>query len=214
MARSEPLDTRAVGCLARLLPHLRPPFAALTGGLAIHLHLRRAGLPSSRRVVSDLDLVAPAPDVVAPSVTSDFLVSHYHLPHQGNSKFLVQLVDPVTRLRVDLFPDADNSLSKAATITLGSISLPIVDAGDILAHKLQTINGASIQTPIDEKHVHDAFALAMLLGQPLPTVPAEHVHHARYATDTTIRCQRCETSARREFPLAPKSQILALLGYV
>lgn len=201
-------------CLARILPHLHPRAAALTGGLAIHLHLTRAGLRSTRRAIPDIDLVASDPDVVSPSVTDDFLVNHYHLPQRGYSKFFIQLVDPVTRVRVDVFPDVGNLLATATTVMLGGVPLLMVEAGGILAHKLHAIAAASVQSPVDEKHLRDVAALARLLGQPPPAVRAACVGQDRYTTDTTIRCQRCEASSRPEFPLAAKAHIFGLLGYV
>lgn len=201
-------------CLARLLPHLRPSATALTGGLAIHLHLVGAGLPSTRRWIPDLDLVAADAEAVSPSVATVFLVNHYHLPQPGYARFLVQLVDPVTRMRVDVFPDVGNRLATATLRRLGGLSFSMVAAAGILAHKLQTIAAACIDSPVDEKHVEDAAALARLLGQCPPTVPPAHVGRDRYQTDPTVPCPRCDASRRQDFPLAAKDRVLGLLGHV
>ena len=52
-------------------------------------------------------------DGVAATVARDFLVSHHHVPQPGVKKAIVQLVDPVTRLRVDIFPDLGGMLPRA-----------------------------------------------------------------------------------------------------
>ncbi|HEU4562137.1 MAG TPA: hypothetical protein VFS20_30190, partial [Longimicrobium sp.] len=100
-------DERLHACLSRLLRHLDRQRVALTGGIAIDLHARTIGRRRQRDgwPDPDIDLVAEAAGVVSPSVAEDFLISHFHLPQPGYPKFLVQLVDPSSRLRVDVFPD-------------------------------------------------------------------------------------------------------------
>ena len=59
-----------------------------------------------------MDFVASSVETVAPSVASTLLVSHFHLPHPGYPKFMVQVVDPETRLRIDVFPDLAVSIAE------------------------------------------------------------------------------------------------------
>jgi hypothetical protein len=102
-------------CLRRLMSHVDPKRIALTGGVAIGIHLGVASVDGAR-AAEDVDFVADDVDAVRPTVTREFLVSHFHLPQSGYAKFLVQLVDPATRLRLDFFPDAGRVLSRASIV--------------------------------------------------------------------------------------------------
>ncbi|MEX1257517.1 MAG: hypothetical protein WEG36_07865 [Gemmatimonadota bacterium] len=185
----------------------------MTGGLAIHLHLEREGILSPRPVL-DLDLVAVRPDAVAPSVVSDFLVSHYHLPTQKKPKFLIQLVDPTSRCRVDVFPDMHGSLTRAVPESFGGITICVVQAADILDHKLQTLRTASRERPVDPKHHEHAVALGRLLGRDVPSVPGQDLSIDQYSSELEQRCRRCDESRSTAFPLASKQEIFEVLGYV
>lgn len=204
------------GSLGRLLPHVDTCRIALTGGVAIGIHL---GASRGERFpgvdAHDIDLVAAAPDAVRATVIDDFLVSHFHLPQPGYAKFLIQLVDPRTRLRIDIFPDASGMLARARPVT-GMPSLPfaLVDAGDILDHKLATLAKSSPETPDDPKHYDDAVRLGALLGRYVPRVPDAHLRAGEFSRDLEVRCDRCAASTSAEFPLAAKREIHALLGYV
>jgi hypothetical protein len=191
-------------CLMRLLPHLDGDEVALTGGVALAVHLR------GRRVAdaADVDFVARRMDAVAPSVARDFLVSHYHVVQAGVPKAMVQLVDPKTRLRVDVFPDLGGVVKRAQRALVGGALLPVVTAADLLAHKLELL-----QKPADAKHWRDAVALAALCGATPPPEPP-HLVPDVYSTDLALVCDRCERSSSPDFPLADKHAIFDLLGYV
>jgi hypothetical protein len=190
-------------CLMRLLPHLDGDEVALTGGIALGVHL-----PGKRRDVADVDFVARRMDAVAPSVARDFLVSHYHVVQPGVPKAIVQVVDPKTRLRVDLFPDLTGAVARAQRSLVDGALLLVVTAADLLAHKL-----ALLHKRVDEKHWRDAVALAALLGAPPPPPPAELAPDV-YSQDLALACDRCERSRSPDFPLADKRAIFDLLGYV
>lgn len=162
----------------------------------------------------DVDLVARDIDVVLPSVTTDFLISHYHDRHPGYPKFLVQLVDRVTHLRIDIFPDQTSAMSRAVTFELGGVAWPVVDAETIFNHKLATVQNATADAPADPKHLRDIMALAALLGRPEPKMRTRYLADDRYSADVTACCRRCEMSRRPQFPLASKTVILQMLGYV
>jgi hypothetical protein len=190
-------------CLARLAPHLELDAVALTGGVALQSHL-----PSSRAAVADVDFVARRMDAVAATVSRDFLVSHYHVQQPGLKKAIVQLVDPMTKLRIDIFPDLAGMMSRATRAEVGGLSLLVVTAADLLAYKLQML-----AKPVDDKHWHDALALAALLSVPPPPRPP-HLVRDVYCTDLALVCDRCERSRSSDFPLAPKRAIFDVLGYV
>src|SRR4029078_8125214 len=90
---------RLSGCIDRLTLHLQLDRVNVAGGVALQLVLAALGRPSARDGVADLDLVADSIDAVSASVVSAFLVSHYHVAGPGVQKFMIQLVDPVSRIR-------------------------------------------------------------------------------------------------------------------
>jgi hypothetical protein len=201
-------------CLARLQPHLEPRATALTGGVAIHLHLIRAGRSSRRRGFADVDLVANNWAAVRPSVSREFLISHYHLPHPGYTKFLVQLADPGTRLRVDVFGDLTDLLADTHPVLIGQVSTAVLSPRRLLEAKVRLVTTATVERPVDPKHYQDAVDLAEFLGVPRPVVGMQVLMPDHYRTDRTMPCARCEASRRVAYPLAPKERILATLGYV
>lgn len=200
---------RLRSCLSRFLPHVERGNVALTGGVAIELHLAEAGQRCRRERIADLDFVSSTMGAVAPSVSRDFLVSHYHVARQGVPKGLIQLVDPVTRLRLDVFVEPGATLPGAKQMTVAGEILLVLEPRGILDHKLRTLS----REPVDEKHWLDALSLAALCGAPRPFTPAHHVSDV-YSTDLNAACDRCDRSRSSMFPLAPKADIWKLLGYV
>lgn len=202
-------------CLARLLPHVDDTRIALTGSVAIGLH---AGATSGDRgsavAADDVDFVLESVDAVRQTVTSEFLVSHYHLPQPACAKFLVQLVDPVSRLRLDFFPDTLRARSRAPIVDVAGFPLRLLTAADILDHKLQLLSSASAASPVEEKHYKDARCLGAICGRAVPTVASSHLVSTTYSHDLDATCPRCQISARAAFPLAPKRAIFEVLGYV
>lgn len=200
-------------CLRRLLPHLDGENTALTGSAAINVHLSARCLPQHRHA-ADVDFVARKYESVSATVTTDFLVSHFHLPQPGYPKFLVQLVDPASRLRIDLFPDLVGSMQRAAVFDVAGTRLRVLDPSDILDHKLATLAGASEQRPVDEKHYRDAVLLGCLCDRSVPELAATQLCKETYSQDVAAKCIRCDSSLGVEFRLAPKQQIFEVLGYV
>lgn len=207
-------DARLRGCLTRFLPHVDERSVALTGGVAIDVHLSERGLSSGRHVVVDVDFVAAGGDTVSSSVATQFLVSHFHQPQPGYPKFLIQLVDPVSRLRVDVFPDLTGSLRRARVLEVADVQVRVLDANSILEHKLATLANASDARLVEEKHYKDAMQLGALCGRPVPSIAASLLCKAEYSQNLSARCARCETSQDIAFPLAPKREIYEVLGYV
>src|SRR6185436_9289970 len=147
---------RLSACLHRLMPHVRAGSVAMTGGVAIQLGMAGLGRQGPRHDIADLDLVAASADAIAPTAVGPFLVSHYHVVGPDVPKFMIQLVDPVSRLRVDVFPDLANSIAQARTMPLGEHRVSVLPLDRIFEHKLQTLARAAPSAPIDPKHVRDA----------------------------------------------------------
>lgn len=201
--------------LSRLLPHLDYARIALTGGVATGLHLgARCGERAPGIGAGDVDLVAAEVDAVRPTVTGDFLVSHFHLPQPGYAKFLVQLADPGSRLRIDIFPDSLNALHRAGGMDVAGIDVRVLNPSDLLDHKLATLAKASAADPVDPKHLDDARRLGALCGRAISALAASHLKPDEYTRDVGAICLRCEASRCDAFPLAPKREILEVLGYV
>jgi hypothetical protein len=183
-------------CLRRLEAHVDRSALAITGSVAM-----------GGRSPKDLDFIAAHREVVASSVCRDFLVSHYH----GGEKLIVQLVDPVTRIRVDIFPDR---LGMLATARPRPDGWRVVEFAALLEYKLALLANATRTAPIDPKHAADVRMLAARLGRPEPAIDAAALRVAVYATDVTASCARCAAAVDPVFPLAAKSAIFDILGYV
>jgi hypothetical protein len=212
---SEQELTRLSGCLARLMPHVSRAEMALTGGVAIQLGLAALGRTGSRTAIADLDFVLSRVDAIAATVTESFVVSHYHTAGMGGAKFMIQLVDPIFRLRLDMFPDLAGSLARAQTFMIGTQTVNVLDLQSILDHKLATLSNAwGREETIDPKHYLDAQTLGTIFGREVPAAPKWGLAKDIYGGEADLNCRRCELSRAERFPLAPKPQIFELLGWV
>ena len=209
MAQLHELST----CLAKFVRHIRRGKVAMTGGVAIDAHLAARGAARSRDVVSDLDFVASRIDAIAPTVAADFLVFHYHVQQPHVPKFMIQLVDPESRIRVDVFPDLVNSIGKAVRMTVAGETLDVLALDTIFEHKVQTLSKATGAHTVDPKHLRDARLLGAALGRDVIDVPSDALAKDVYGGEGDRVCRRCDVSRHPEFPLAPKGEILRLLGW-
>jgi len=204
---------RLSGCLRRLIPHIDLDSVALTGGVAMQMSMALLGRRGPRSDIADLDFVAASIEVIAPSVVEQFLVSHYHAVQPGVPKFMIQLVDPVSRIRIDVFPDLVWSLMDARAIAIGAHTILVLSLERIFEHKVQTLSGASPSASIDPKHVRDARVLGDVLGRQPPAVASEALAIDVYRIEADWSCGRCELSHHPSWPLAPKDRIFELLGW-
>src|ERR1700754_3646261 len=74
---------------------------ALTGGLAVEIHILEHGRDSGGRRLRDMDFVAGSFEDIPPSLGDEVLFRHVH-PYDEPSKTMLQCVDEDTALRVDL----------------------------------------------------------------------------------------------------------------
>ncbi len=96
----------------------------LTGGAAIGIHVDGThGARTRADAAVDVDFAAENIDVVRHTVTSDDLVSHFHLPQPGYPKFLLQLVDPATHLRFGFLADALRALCRVPVVAVAGFPL-------------------------------------------------------------------------------------------
>ena len=208
-----PEVARLAGCLSRLLPHLRASDVAVTGSVGMEIGLARAGHPGSRRAITDLDLVATDLEVVSPGVADAFLISHYHVPRPDGPKFMVQLVDPEARIRIDIFPDLAGSIEHAQTVTIGDHVLKVLTLESIFDHKTETRARASRARPVDPKHHQDAETLQNILGGEVPALAPEALLRELYGGGADFACRSCEASRDERFPLASRQRIFDILDW-
>jgi hypothetical protein len=207
-------EQRLAVCMQKLIRFLRPRSFAVCGGVAVQLLLAKHGLSRPDGRVKDLDILAADLDVFPPERFDGWLLSHFHRPHPGYNKHLIQLVDPETCLRVDIFNDAQETWRDSVPHQFGDASVPVLGTRQVLAHKVGLLERASVDRPIDYKHLEDARLLASILEQSEPRVAADRLCVDVYSTDLSASCQRCLASSPLPVPLAPKTEILSVLGYV
>src|SRR6266404_2707013 len=131
----------------RFLPHVNRTQIALAGGIAIEINLALAGGVGDRTKIADIDFVASSNETVLASVTEVFLVSHYHLPQPNRPGFMIQLVDPMSSLRIDIFPDVVGSIRQAHKRMVAGEEVLVLDADSLFDHKLLILSKASEVSP-------------------------------------------------------------------
>ena len=208
-----PEVSRLAGCLSRLLPHLRSDGIAIAGSVAMEIGLARAGHAASRLAITDLDLVARDLEVVSPGVRSQFLISHYHVPQPDAPKFMVQLVDPIARIRIDIFPDLAGSIEQSETVTIGDHVIKVLTLQTIFDHKVQTLERASEARPVDPKHDEDARLIGTIVSREPPIMSPEALRPEVYGGAADLRCRRCHASSDVRFPLASRQKVFEILDW-
>jgi len=126
---------------------------------------------------------------------------------------MIQVVDPISRIRVDIFPDLVGSIRKAWTLTIGEQPVKVLDLRSILDHKIHTISKASPAKPVDSKHDYDARTLGAIFGREVLLAPAGSYVKDVYGGEADLACGRCEVSRNPMFRFAPKNLIFDLLEW-
>src|SRR5215831_12781974 len=111
---------RAFVLLERLSQH-RTDSWALSGGLAIEIHVLRAGLTPRKRSLNDLDFIATGFADIPRTLAKNFLFQHVH-PEEVPGRIMVQFVDMETKLRIDVFRDAGASTTRAIQLALATVA--------------------------------------------------------------------------------------------
>jgi hypothetical protein len=105
---------------------------ALTGGVAIELHILRLGGKPIIRRLNDLDFVAASFDSIPEAIGSELLLRHVH-PHDPPGKIMQLGVDPEAGVRMDVFRAYGRAIERASTIKIGSLALRTVSLQDLIA---------------------------------------------------------------------------------
>jgi hypothetical protein len=209
---------------------------ALTGSLALEAQLQLHGQPTGRRPLNDLDFVVTDFASIPAAVAGHFLVHHVH-PHAPPGKLLLQLVDPAQALRIDVFRQFGETLTR--TVKLADVAAPmgILALEDLLARTLSSLLSALGRGETYEPKLSQAFRRLDGLGDSANLELAWRDHRqdageaygdavalvrrwlderpalavAQAYSVTVEHCAKCEDSA--PFVRASPERILDLLGY-
>src|SRR5271165_3264101 len=229
-------SSRAARTIAMLSGH-NSSRLALTGGLAIELHvLRRMGEPGMRRL-HDIDFVTSCFDDIPESMGDALLVRHVH-PHDPPGKTIFQGVHPATGVRIDVFRAYGSEMLRAAPIETATVPFKVISVLDLVARHARLCWDLEEGKGVAPKYARDFLRMLELVetdevesvwhehrkpGSPATfTETASHVCQLiasrsdllvppTYSTDVQEVCPRCRECAT--FRLADAATILSILGY-
>jgi hypothetical protein len=211
----------------------------VTGSFAVEWNIRERGGRVRPRQLNDIDLVVVEASEIEPDISHKFLIHHFH-PTREKGNVLMQLVEPRTRTRVDIFTARSASVVERASRTrYKETELAVVSAEDLAARLLAIIVIVLDGRTVDPKYV-DSFSrsfevadrdAASKLWQEyrwgnytdefLPTADEvvklirrrqDLLKTVEYSHDVDAKCQWCVEAD--EFPLADRREVFRLLGYV
>ena len=137
---------RALATFQKLAPHDISRWA-LTGGLAVEIHLLRGGRPSAIRALNDIDFIAEGFDCVPRTLAGDFLFRHVH-PLDPPGKTILQFIDADTAMRIDLFRANGAAMSRNICTDLPSGPIQIVSVEDLVARTAKLVLDLAEGAPV------------------------------------------------------------------
>ncbi|PYS48240.1 MAG: hypothetical protein DMF68_13855 [Acidobacteria bacterium] len=231
-------SARCLGSLSKLARHLKEPLI-VTGSIATALHLMKNGMGRQMARLNDIDAVAEGLHCVRSSLSQDFLINHFH-PLRGGGGVLLQLVDEEYSTRIEVFTPNSKTLNERLTdFAIGNLRCRTVSAEDVLAKLLSIIYPATKGCTVDPKYVEHFEALYATVdlkvaveiwpdyrkeNHPLSFYEAAEavqrsirdnpalLQREEYCQDINFVCRWC--CASDEFPLAVRSKVYEILGYV
>lgn len=105
---------------------------AVTGGVAIALYLAKVNSRASERRLNDLDIVIENATAIPAKLADNFLISHVHLDARLG-RMLLQIVDPNTALRIDIFGIYGDTLARSEAVEFREGHIRLVSLDDLLA---------------------------------------------------------------------------------
>lgn len=210
---------------------------AVTGSLALNARLCALGLPPVARGLNDIDIVVRSFAEIPVALRDCFMCIHAH-PDAIDGKLLLQLADPVTRMRIDIFAFVGKTLSRSIAGLIDGRIERIVSAEDLAARATRSVLGLQHGSRVPQKIADDLLRMLPVLDyvqaeqawiehrgpdseEPFQAAVARAqmlvLSHSRlltneaYATDIAATCARCCDDAG--FNLTPKIDVLATLGY-
>lgn len=235
-----PADARRFAeVLALLSKHFVEPMI-VTGSFAAEWQMQEKGGEVRKRRLNDIDLVAAKGLAgIGAGLKTDFLIHHFHPTREAGNVF-VQLVEPRSCTRVDIFSPRSPLLSaRTSKVNIDGTNCELLSAEDLTARLLAIVGIVLDGTSVDPKYL-DALKRLMVVTDPGLTAelwndyrrssdPADlnDAFHAvthmlgersdllrpvEYSQDINAECPWCIVSD--DFPLAPRTQIYEMLGYV
>jgi len=210
---------------------------ALTGGMAVEIHILLHGRESGGRWLRDMDFVAASFADIPAALASDVLFRHVH-PYDEPPKTMLQCVDEETALRVDVLRAYGQEMERVVPVRVDGIELKMISVEDVEAAHARVCWGLMMGKKVAPQHAQDFLRLLPLVNttqmEPIwkehrkPECPvsfAETITELNqaiasrrdllaarvYSKDVNALCARChETEA---FKLADARRVFAILGY-
>lgn len=230
-------DTQKVlGILSRFIPHVVQENFVIVGGIARRHHLMRHGIPFPPRPFNDLDFKIRDRSEMRPSVTSEFLIAHYHLPR--NTAFFAELVDPQTKVTIDVF-DYYHPPIDPEEVQIAGFQLKIRGAEDQLTKTVYDLMKITKGRALSPKEFDSADQLLeivdlektekiwrMNFASLYPFSIMEAIQRAKderrkypervfeFPSRTTEPYSCLECTEMPGFPLTPMEDIIRILGYI
>jgi hypothetical protein len=232
-----PADSMRVHCTLKKLALHNTARWALTGGLAIELHLLKRGKQPLVRHLNDIDFIANTFDDIPKTLGSGLLLRHVH-PDDSPGKTMLQGVDSEAKLRVDVFRAYGSEMERLVPVVIGGISLRMVSLLDMVARHARLCWDMTDEQEVAPKFARDYLRMVALVERkevqevwrehrkpPMPVIFADADARLRelivtrgdlqvapkYSTNVDELCNRCKDDA--EFPRANAEDMLAILGY-
>jgi hypothetical protein len=132
---------------------------ALTGSVAMEIHMAATGQTPRLRRLNDLDIVVESLASIPQSVADGFLFRHVH-PKAIAGKTLMQLVDPDQALRIDAFRECGSTLERSRLVRFGTRVLKLVSLEDLAARAARVVMDLEAGFAVSRKHAEDFLRLA------------------------------------------------------
>jgi hypothetical protein len=210
---------------------------ALTGGLAIEMHILSLGGEPICRPLHDVDFIADGFEAIPVGIAAELMLRHVH-PHDPPAKTMLQGVDPETAVRVDVFRGYGSVMERVVPAKVAGVAFPMVSFRDLVARHARLTWDLVEGRPVAPKYTRDFLRMVNLVSTAeIQSIWLEHrkpqsppdfeqaVSRLReeiemrsdllvapaYSTNVEEICRRCEHAPG--FPLADAGKILAILGY-
>src|SRR5271165_4064228 len=157
-----PTDTsRAIRMLHKLGAHDITGWA-LTGGLAIEIHILLRGGPSEVRSLHDIDFLAASFDRIPETLGSELLLRHVH-PSDPPGKTLLQAVDEELAIRVDVIRAYGSEMDRVSPIEVSGLPLRLLSLEDVEAAHARVCWDLMAGEKVDPKYARDFLRLLELV---------------------------------------------------
>lgn len=149
---------------------------ALTGGVAMAARL--AGEADRPRPLADLDVVVAEPASLPGALADGFLVGHVH-PAARPGRMVLQLVDPATALRVDLFGGTGGLMGRSGPGPAAYGGARIASRSDLVARLTRLLLDLALGEAVAAKHARDFAALLSADPAHLADLEGAWIDHRR-----------------------------------